>query len=159
LPLGMNEGAPILVVCGPGNNGGDGLVAARELAAWGASVAVYLTRGRGEDDPELAAVREAGIPLTSAEDDPAFEELERWLGQAALVVDAVFGIGLRPTERPVEGVPREVLVRMAATRQRIAPPQVMAVDVPSGVDADTGAADEVAVRADQTVTFQCAKLG
>ncbi|MCK9496698.1 MAG: NAD(P)H-hydrate dehydratase, partial [Dehalococcoidia bacterium] len=155
----MNEGAPILVVCGPGNNGGDGLVAARELVTWGASVAVYLTRSRGEDDAELAAVREAEIPVATAEDDPAFEELERWLAQAALIVDAVFGIGLRPGERSVEGVPREVLLRMETARERIAPPRVMAVDVPSGVDADTGAADEVAVRADQTVTFQCAKLG
>ncbi|MCK9497149.1 MAG: NAD(P)H-hydrate epimerase, partial [Dehalococcoidia bacterium] len=144
LSLGMNEGAPILVVCGPGNNGGGGLVAARELVTWGASVAVYLTRSRGEDDAELAAVREAEIPVATAEDDQAFEELERWLAQAALIVDAVFGIGLRPGERSLEGVPREVLLRMGAARERIAPPQVMAVDMPSGVDADTGAADEVA---------------
>jgi len=159
LSLGMNEGAPILVLCGPGNNGGDGLVAASELAQWGASVAVYLTRARGEDDAEWAAVRAAGIPATAAEDDPGFEVLERLLSQAALIVDAVFGIGLRPAERPVDGTPREVLSRLGAARERMAPPQVMAVDLPSGVDADSGAADSVAVRADQTVTFQCAKLG
>ena len=159
LSLGMNEGAPILVICGPGNNGGDGLVAAVELAQWGAPVAVYLTRARGSDDAEWAAVQEAGLPATAAEDDPGFEVLERLLGQAALVVDAVFGIGLRPAERPIDGAPREVLSRLQAARERMSPPQVMAVDVPSGVDADSGAADPLAVRADQTVTFQCAKLG
>ncbi len=159
LSLGMNEGAPILVLCGPGNNGGDGLVAAVELSQWGAPVAVYLTRARGADDAEWAAVQEAGLPATAAEDDPGFEVLERLLSQAALVVDAVFGIGLHPTERPIDGAPREVLTRLQVARERPAPPQVMAVDVPSGVDADTGAADPLAVRADQTVTFQCAKLG
>ncbi len=159
LSLGMNEGAPILVLCGPGNNGGDGLVAASELAQWGAAVAVYLTRARDEDDAEWAAVRAAGTPATAAEDDPDFEVLERLLSQAALIVDAVFGIGLRPGERPVDGTPREVLSRLGAARERISPPQIMAVDVPSGVDADSGAADPVTVRADQTVTFQCAKLG
>ena len=159
LSLGMNEGAPILVICGPGNNGGDGLVAAVELAQWGAPVAVYLTRARGSDDAEWAAVQEAGLPATAVEDDPGFEVLERLLGQAALIVDAVFGIGLRPAERPIDGAPREVLTRLQAARERMSPPQVMAVDVPSGVDADSGAADPLAVRADQTVTFQCAKLG
>lgn len=159
LSLGMNEGAPILVVCGPGNNGGDGLVAAVELAQWGAPVAVYLTRARADDDAEWAAVQQAGLPATAAEDDPGFEVLERLLGQAALIVDAVFGIGLRPAERPIDGAPREVLTRLQAARERMSPPQVMAVDVPSGVDADSGAADPLAVRANQTVTFQCAKLG
>jgi len=159
LSLGMNEGAPILVLCGPGNNGGDGLVAAHELSQWGASVAVYLTRARGDDDAEWVTVRDAGLPVTTAEDDPTFEVLERLLSQAAFVVDAVFGIGLHPAERPIEGVPSEVLTRLQAAREGISPPQVMAVDVPSGVDADSGAADASAVRADQTVTFQCAKLG
>lgn len=159
LSLGMNEGAPVLVLCGPGNNGGDGLVAAYELSQWGASVAVYLTRPRGDDDAEWVAIRESGLPVTVADDDPTFEVIERLLSQAAFVVDAVFGIGLHPADRPIEGVPHEVLTRLQAARAGISPPQVMAVDVPSGVDADSGAADECAVRADQTVTFQCAKLG
>ncbi len=159
LALGMNEEAPVLVLCGPGNNGGDGLVAARELANWGATVGVYLTRARADDDPEWRALHTAGVPATNADDDPDFEVLDRMLSRAALVVDAVFGIGLRPAERAIEGVPREVLARLKQARDGAAPPQVIAVDLPSGVDADSGAADEVTPRADQTVTFQCAKLG
>lgn len=159
LSLGMNEGAPVLVLCGPGNNGGDGLVAARELANWGATVAVYLARPRGDEDAEWVAVRDAGLSTTVVDDDPDFEHLERLLAQAALVVDAVLGIGVHPAERAVDGVPREMLTRLQRTRERTASPQVMAVDVPSGLDADTGIADEVTPKADQTVTFQCAKLG
>ncbi|MGE3960915.1 MAG: NAD(P)H-hydrate dehydratase [Dehalococcoidia bacterium] len=159
LAVGMNEGAPVLVICGPGNNGGDGLVAARELANWGATVGVYLTRARSADDTEWSSLQAVGVPVVVADADPGFEVLERMLGQSALVVDAVFGIGLHPAERAVEGVPREVLARLGQARARLAPPQLIAVDVPSGVDADSGFADDVTCRADQTVTFQCAKLG
>src|SRR5690606_26236156 len=110
---------------GPGNNGGDGLVAARELANFGARVAIYLTRARPDDDAEWVAVHETGLPVTAAEGDSGFEALEQLLGQAALVIDAVFGIGLRPAERPVDGAPREVLARLREARERPAPPQVL----------------------------------
>lgn len=159
MALGTMEGKPVLVLCGPGNNGGDGLVAARQLAEWGAPVHVYLLRPRPDDDPEWAAVRAAELPSTVAEDDPNFEALDGLLRQAFLVVDALFGTGLRPAERPLDDAPAEVLRRLGAAREVSPAMQVIAADVPSGVDADTGFADPATAPAHLTVTFGCAKLG
>ena len=150
----------VLFLVGPGNNGGDGLVAARELAEWGGTAFVYLLGPRPEDDPEWRAFVEADLPFMVAEqDDPTFERLEVLLGEASAVVDALLGIGATPGERPMEGALAEVLKRVAAAQERIAPPQVLALDVPTGVDADSGFADPLAVRADVTVTFGFAKVG
>lgn len=159
MTLGTVEGKPCLVLCGPGNNGGDGLVAARHLAEWGALVHVYLLRARGDDDAEWRAVTEADLPVTLVDDDGDFAILERLLSQAALVIDALFGTGMRPAERPMDGAPREVLSRLKAARGGVPPIQLIAADVPSGVDADSGFTDPSAVAADITVTFGCAKLG
>src|SRR5690606_37217322 len=97
-------------------------------------------------------------PVTLAQDDPTLERLEGLLRQAVLVVDALFGSGLRPAERPFEEPVRGILQRLADAR-RAPGMQLVVVDLPSGVDADTGFADPAAVAADLTVTFACAKLG
>ena len=150
----------ILILVGPGNNGGDGLVAARELAQFGGVPFVYLLEPRPEDDPEWQAFLETELQYMVAEsDDPTFERLERLLGEAAAVVDALLGIGAHPAERPIEGTLAEVLTRLAARQDQIAGPQVLALDVPTGVDADSGYADPLAVRADLTVTFGFPKVG
>lgn len=148
-----------LVLVGTGNNGGDGLVAASHLQSLGASVEVYLFRDRPDDDAEWNAVRNAGIPAHLADDDPARSYLDDALGRARVVVDAILGIGFDPNARPIEGAAADVLSHLALACQRSVPPQIIAVDVPSGVDADTGNTDPRAVAADVTVTFQCAKVG
>ncbi|PKN81213.1 MAG: NAD(P)H-hydrate epimerase, partial [Chloroflexi bacterium HGW-Chloroflexi-9] len=153
------EPRPVLILCGPGNNGGDGLVAALRLAEWGAPVHVYLLRPRPDDDPEWRAVTEAGLEHTIAEADPDLTALNSLLPRAALIIDALFGTGLRPAERPFDGTTRAVLERLGAARAVRVPPQLVALDLPSGVDADTGFADPATVAADVTVTFGCAKLG
>ena len=133
---------PVLVVAGPGNNGGDGFVAARRLLAGGRDVRVALfgepDRLRG--DARVAFERWPGEVLPPAGGLP----------EAAVVVDALFGAGLA---RPLEG-PAAALVE-AMTRA----PQLLAVDLPSGIDADTGAARGAAVRANATVTFFRKKPG
>lgn len=154
MSLGVVAERRVLVLCGPGNNGGDGLVAARHLAEWEADVAVYLLAPR--DDTRVQRLRELNVPVFTATDDAAYESLQQAVDGAELIVDALLGIGGR---RTAEGALAEVLRRAGAARERRLPPQVIAVDVPTGVDADSGTADDLAVRADLTVTFGFSKVG
>jgi hydroxyethylthiazole kinase-like uncharacterized protein yjeF len=134
---------PVLVVAGPGNNGGDGFVAARRLAAAGREVAVMLFGGeaRLKGDAAIARERWPGPVVPAAAPLPA----------AAVVIDAMFGAGL---DRPVEGAAAALVAAINA-----GPGPVVAVDVPSGLDADTGRPLGVAVRAAATVTFFRKKPG
>jgi ADP-dependent NAD(P)H-hydrate dehydratase / NAD(P)H-hydrate epimerase len=137
-------GLPVAVLCGPGNNGGDGFVAARLLAAAGRSVRLGLlgARDRLKGDAAGAAGQWTGAvePLSPAV-----------IAGAGLVIDAIFGAGL---DRPIEGVGRETVVAVAASGL-----PVLAVDVPSGVDGNSGAVLGVAAPAAATVTFFRPKPG
>ncbi|HVU04051.1 MAG TPA: NAD(P)H-hydrate dehydratase [Polyangiaceae bacterium] len=144
----------VFVVCGPGNNGGDGFVVARLLAARGADVRVALVaspaRLSGDAKTNHAAwVGVGGDVLVVGEAD--LERLEEELSRAAILVDALFGTGL---DRPVSGHFASVIDRVNR-----APAWRIALDVPSGMDANTGGAQGAIVRADETVTFAHLKLG
>ena len=89
MAVGAVEGRPLLVLVGPGKNGGDGLVAARHLAGWGARVHVYLLRPRPDDDPHWSAAVEAGVPVTAVADDADLSRLVELLDQSACVLDAL----------------------------------------------------------------------
>jgi hydroxyethylthiazole kinase-like uncharacterized protein yjeF len=154
--LGSLDERRILILCGPGNNGGDGLVAAKYLYEWGAQVAVYASAPRSEDDPNLAQLRERDIPVTIATEDDGFQTLDELLAGAELVIDALLGTG---RSRPIEGALAEIMRRLGAARERPMKPRLVAVDLPTGVDADTGAADPLTVRADLTVALGHPKLG
>lgn len=154
--LGSLDQRRILILAGTGNNGGDGLVAARHLYEWGAQVAVYLLGARSEEDANYAALRERDIPLSLPEEDEGFATLDGLLGSAECVIDALLGTG---RARPAEGMLAEVLARLAAARERSMRPKIVAVDLPSGLDADSGAADPLTVRADLTVTLGLPKVG
>jgi NAD(P)H-hydrate epimerase len=146
----------IIVLVGPGNNGGDGLVAAKHLAGWGATVAVYLLRPRAADDEVWREVLELDVPHSSVADDPGLERLARWLGESSCVVDALLGTG---TSRPIEGDLAAVLARLAEARAATPAPHLIALDLPTGVDPNTGRADPATVAADQTVAFGYRKVG
>lgn len=137
-------GSRVLVLCGPGNNGGDGFVAARVLAMRGYAVRVHLLGPANglRGDAAAAAASWDGDARPLADATPA---------DADIVVDAIFGAGL---SRPVDGTVAEVLARVAA-----AGVPVVAVDVPSGLDGDTGQVRGVAVPAVETVTFFRPKPG
>ena len=131
----------VAVVCGPGNNGGDGYGAARLLHAQGVPVWVWpcSDASPGDAGTERDAARRAGVPERCT------------LGGAGVVVDAVFGTGLA---RPVTGALAEVIGAVAAFEG-----QVIAADLPSGLCGDTGRVLGVAARADVTVTFGGLKQG
>ncbi len=154
MQLGSLEDRRIAVLVGPGNNGGDGLVAARHLYEWGAQVRVYALRERS--DVQWTQTVELGVPCGTVADDENFEALEALLAGAEAVIDALLGTG---TSRPIAGDLAEILQRLAAVRARTVKPKLVAVDLPSGLDADSGRLDRLAVAADETVTFHAPKVG
>ncbi len=156
LSLGTVAGRRIVVLAGPGDNGGDGLVAARYLADWEAEVAVYLLRPRDETDVPYTQLCERDTKIILAADDKDYALLDSLLASAEIVIDALLGIGPR---RAIEGALEAILQRVSHARQRSHPPTIIAVDLPTGVAADSGAADESSLRADITVTFGFAKVG
>ncbi len=135
---------PTAVVCGVGNNAGDGLAAARHLHRWGRLTSVCCVdavRLKGMAQRELGALRRLGVPVV---DTLGFEG-------ADLIVDAIFGTGLT---RAPEGRFAEWIEAVNASGKRI-----VSVDVPSGLDAETGIAYAPSVSADVTVTLGLPKRG
>ena len=137
-------GGRVAVLCGPGNNGGDGYVAARILKHRGYRVSVFADAPPDSRAADAAAAR--------AEWRDAVAPLADWSeSSATLVVDALYGAGL---SRDVAGAAAEVIARLNASSCR-----VIAVDVPSGIDGATGAVRGAAVTAAETVTFYRRKPG
>jgi NAD(P)H-hydrate epimerase len=145
-------GKTFVVCCGVGNNGGDGLVIARQLHANGASVKVSVlgdtSKFRGAAQLNLQIVSRLPVALTIA---PALPALQQDMAQCDVIVDALFGTGL---SRQVEGLYREVIEQINASGK-----PVLSVDIPSGVHGETGQVMGTAVRAQYTVTFGLPKPG
>ncbi len=157
LLLGEIAEHAVVVLAGPGNNGGDSLVAARHLHEWGAKVEVYMLKARdAQKDDVYRQVVERDIPLRTAEEDGDFQALEEMLARAEVVIDGLLGTGRM---RPIEGALAQILMRLSVFRQRPLPPRVLALDLPTGVDCDTGATDPLTVPADATVTLGHSKVG
>jgi hydroxyethylthiazole kinase-like uncharacterized protein yjeF len=136
--MDLVEQGPIVVVAGSGNNGGDGFVAAAELAARGREVSVILLCERDSLKGDAAsAARGWKYPVLPFNPQA--------IGKPALIIDALFGAGLN---RPVKGEPYDMIEAINANG---AP--VLAVDLPSGINGSTGVVMGVAVRATETVTF------
>jgi NAD(P)H-hydrate epimerase len=159
----------VLVLVGPGNNGGDGLVCARYLHDVGARVTLYIwKRADNPNDENWRLCRARNLATTRAEEDADFATLKKLLGESNIIVDALLGTGVT---RPIEGLLKELLVLIKTQSpdhpitQLIpsspAPPRshIVAVDLPSGLNPDTGALDPAALVADLTVTFAFPKIG
>jgi len=169
----------IAILVGPGNNGGDGLVAGRLLAQEleNASVGAYLLQLRGDDDEVFVAARDAGLFIADAPNDKGHRVLQNLVANADIVIDALFGTSLR---LPIKGDAAKVLqaARKGLTLRESERPQpsysapgmedhdehlsrpiVVAVDCPSGLDCDTGELDSHALHADETITFGAVKPG
>lgn len=149
----FSETGSVLVLCGPGNNGGDGLACARQLLCRGVEVEAWLLADpstlRGDAPVQLALARTYGVPLRVGEVDHV-AALGAALAGAGVVVDALFGTGL---DRPLAGRWAEIVRLVNASGK-----PVVAVDVPSGLCGDTGAVQAEVVDADVTVTFAAPKL-
>ncbi|MGH2652924.1 MAG: NAD(P)H-hydrate dehydratase [Actinomycetota bacterium] len=148
---GGTYGRRAVVVCGKGNNGGDGLVAARYLSRWGVGTTVLLLAApehlRGPAAANWRRLEGTGVRRRPFE----LSVLDRELARSDVAVDAVFGSGFRGV---AEGPYADAIERLDGD---VVP--VAAVDIPSGVEGDTGAVPGPAVRAVATVTFGAAKVG
>ncbi len=149
----MAPAGHIAVVCGPGNNGGDGFVTARVLRGAGFDAVVYLAVPRdvirGDAAAHLAIYERAGGVIRAIDTPQALGEVDGAIMDSALVVDALFGVGLA---RPIEGHLAEVVGTMVMAER------TLAVDIPSGLDTDTGRVLGAAVTADCTVTMAALKV-
>jgi hydroxyethylthiazole kinase-like uncharacterized protein yjeF len=153
-PLGLR----VLVLAGPGNNGGDGFVAARHLRARGAEVSVGvlgpLEKVRGDARLHLERMQAAGLDPVALEGEADLPRLVATRDQWDFALDAVLGTGARGEP---DGLAAAAVQALRELDERGT--QVVAVDLPTGVNADTGAIARRAVRADLTVTFGFPKRG
>lgn len=145
------EAKSAAIFCGKGNNGGDGFVAARHLANAGLAVRLYLVEGEPVTTDAVyncGLTRDMGLPVLALDALNQPEQAE-FLKNADLVLDGVYGTGFHGALRPAG---------LAAARwMNEAPGKVLALDLPSGLEADSGIAAEGAVQAQLTVTFHAAK--
>lgn len=150
-----STGEGVLAISGLGNNGGDAVVAARHLADRGVPVVLVVVGDVARESRDLAAelaiARRLGVDPVRITSDAELPALRALISRAAVVIDGLFGTGLA---RPIEGLEARVIEAINLSGRH-----VLAVDVPSGVDADSGRILGTAVRAAETVTFQHAKLG
>jgi len=143
----------VVIICGSGNNGGDGLVAARHLLNAGIAVEIFHIGALASMKPDAQAhyriLKRSGHALQRIGKINA--SLRRQICRATLVVDAVFGVGL---SRDITGLHADIITAMNRCARCI-----VAVDVPSGLDGTTGEIHGVCIKADVTVTFARAKQG
>jgi hydroxyethylthiazole kinase-like uncharacterized protein yjeF len=150
----MTPGKRIVIVAGGGNNGGDGFVAARhlyrekEVTVW---TALLDDKYGGDALANLKIIRKLNIPVSCLREDGAFAAFKSALGEADLIVDAVFGTGL---SRELDSFYRKIIESVNES-----PADVIAVDIPSGIAADSGRVMGAAVRAQWTITFALPKAG
>ena len=149
--LGEALGARVVVLVGPGNNGGDGLVAARRLTELGVTVRAFVVAGSGDPAGKRSAAAAAGVHVELVRDEAGIDALRSALQWADAVVDAVLGTG---ASRPID----ETLGRALAVVQQAGLP-IVAVDLPTGMNADTGRFDPNGLRADVTLALGYPKIG
>jgi hydroxyethylthiazole kinase-like uncharacterized protein yjeF len=147
---------PAVILCGPGNNGGDGLAIARTLFNRGFAVQVFMVGiepglAKGDVATNVKLLERLGVPITPLMDAAAVESIREQAESAALVVDALFGTGL---DRTLEDA-----FRAAIKLANDSGVPILAVDIPSGLDADTGDVHGLSIKAEVTVTFVAAKPG
>jgi len=167
------KGRRVLVLVGPGNNGGDGLVAARLLKDAGATVVAYLARERETaQDPVFRQAVEHGVTILQHATDRRGEELIRQTLQAHVIVDALLGTSatlplrgsvadiLRNVKMGLQKSPQDSLQAFSTVPEPALPrPFIVAVDGPSGMDFDTGAVDPLILKVHLSVTFAVPKSG
>jgi NAD(P)H-hydrate epimerase len=146
----------VAIVCGAGNNGGDGFVIARHLHNAHVEVVIYLTvdptRLTGDARVNYEIVRRMNLPIRPLTTPEQLGDAVEVLGRSHVIVDAILGTGFSGQVRP----PLDAVI---ARINGLKGPKVVAVDLPSGLDCDTGSPSNATISADLTVTFVAPKAG
>jgi NAD(P)H-hydrate epimerase len=145
----------VAVFCGKGNNGGDGFVAARHLLTKGVDVDVFLLGNarelKNEAKINYEILKKLGYRISQLQNNQQLTDLKKKIRKYGLIVDALLGVGL---DREVRGLTRKAIEILNSSKVSI-----LAIDIPSGLDATSGMALGCAIRAVKTVTFIAAKKG
>ncbi|WP_254510554.1 NAD(P)H-hydrate epimerase [Anatilimnocola floriformis] len=146
---------PVVICCGKGNNGGDGFVIARQLDAIGIPVKILLVADpaqlQGDAAANFSIAQKSCLPIELIPSIISADEFDQQLDGAEWLVDCLLGTGSRGNPHP----PMALVIE----RLNISPARKFAVDLPSGLDCDSGAPGEPTVRADVTCTFVAPKIG
>lgn len=147
----------VLALVGRGNNGGDALVALANLVQHGWVGTAYIVGQRPTDDPLVQRIIEVGGEVLLAEDDTKYKQLGQLLKTQHIVIDGLLGTGITlPLRQPI---PEVLNAARRALKRLETPPEIVAVDCPSGVDCQTGQAAPECLRADLTVCMAAVKVG
>jgi NAD(P)H-hydrate epimerase len=148
----------VLVLCGKGNNAGDGFVCARQLLNEGFDVLIYLLYNpsliKGDAKVNYNILKKVGSKIRSfygKQQKQNFKKIKEEINKSSLIIDAVFGIGFKG-RLPDELI--ELFSKINALNKKL-----LALDVPSGLNADSGKANPICLKADYTITFGLAKKG
>ena len=146
------KGRKFVIFCGTGNNGGDGLVVARLIHSQGGRAKVFLmgdkNKFRGAAQTNMAIIDKLSIEVSKLENAA---EAKKDVAHCDMIIDAIFGTGL---DRPVAGLAADVIALANKSKKK-----VLSLDIPSGINGNTGQILGVAVKADYTVTFGLPKIG
>lgn len=145
----------VLVIVGSGNNGSDGLVAARYLHEWGIRVHIYICGVRKQPDQKLKLLENQGVESITSSEDNGYETLKHFLSTSTIIIDAILGIG---SNRSIKGSIKEILGCVKKARE-VNPAKIVAIDTPTGLDANTGIVDPSCVGASTTIALGYPKIG
>jgi hydroxyethylthiazole kinase-like uncharacterized protein yjeF len=147
----------ILVLVGPGNNGGDGLVAGYYLSVAGAKVSYYLLKDRSTDDFNFKRVKETQAQITIFSEDERYKTLNGLMSSSDIIVDGLLGTGFKlPLMGDVVKLLGKIKKDLTKMGRRI---RIVAIDCPSGIDCDSGETAPESIPAELTVTLAAAKIG
>ncbi|MEM4536711.1 MAG: NAD(P)H-hydrate epimerase, partial [Nitrososphaerota archaeon] len=156
--IGTLKGVNVVVFCGPGNNGGDGMAAARHLASMGANTTVILLSPpekirtpEARKNLEIVRAMKESVKFFTADDVNKLQELRSIIEKAEAIVDAIFGTGVRGKIKEPYRTAIQIINSTKAFK--------LSVDIPSGINPDTGEVEDIAVKADMSITFHRIKKG
>jgi len=143
------------IICGVGNNGGDGLAVGRHLIVEGKDVSIFvignLNKASEDFSINYSILKNMKIEIKAIEDEENLKDLIVCIKKSDMTIDSIFGTGLT---RDVEGLYRDVIANINEHSKYI-----LSIDIPSGIDSDTGKVLGICVKADKTVKFQLMKKG